>query len=379
MKKVLTILYLIISFDINAQKKFNVNIIFPENININNTIIAYENGRENRFIITSPVFHDNQTVLEGEFFSIAATIKICYQNEKLKCNRYWVTDKPATLDFTKKSNTDIKKTLFEHERLTNIYNLNDKGEKLYKNFIDIENRDLDSFYEKSKLDMGVNDSLKILFNEKQKELNEKKIKFILKYKKLYYSFWLFRREIVYNDYNIPKLAKIYNSFPKKFRQSFEGKEIEKKLVGRLLKKGSIAPIFESMDINHDTISLKKINSKFILLVFWASWCKPCIQEIPIIKSIRERFTQNQIEIISISMDTDSEKYLSIIKKYEMKWIHIFGNPEISNIYGMISIPTIFLIDNTGKIIYSIEEESDLDNKLPILNKILSKQLLDVSF
>ena len=120
------------------------------------------------------------------------------------------------------------------------------------------------------------------------------------------------------------------------------------------------------------ISLDNYKSKYILLTFWASWCGPCVEEMPTINLMREKYSTDKFEIISVTLDDDLTKFSEAAKKYNMNWKHIFGDKDLVKKYGVIGIPEIYLIDKTGKIIYKREEEKDY--KLEYLTKLLAEKL-----
>lgn len=179
--------------------------------------------------------------------------------------------------------------------------------------------------------------------------------------------------MVYADYNIDSLIKIYNSsFSDSLKNSFEGSEIVKRLTGRNVKKNVNAVEFTTIDAMGKTISLKDYRSKHVLLTFWASWCVPCVEEFPAIKNFRELYPEDKLEIIFVTLDSDSAKFSNAVKKYDLNWTHVFNDIELLKKYGVLAIPQVYLIDQKGVIIYSREEEKDL--KLEVLIKLLAAKV-----
>jgi thiol-disulfide isomerase/thioredoxin len=172
------------------------------------------------------------------------------------------------------------------------------------------------------------------------------------------------------------LLQFYNAtFPDSLKQTFEGKEIIKKLAGRInTKRGGEAPDFIAKDFHGNTIALNKLHGRYVLLDFWASWCAPCMREMPEIKNIREKYSPKKLEIISIALDDDTLSFKAALEKIKPSWIEIYNNRDLINSYAIVQIPQLYLIDREGYVIYNNEEEKDYDlTKLKqLLNQVMGK-------
>lgn len=355
-----------ICFEVNAQKKFTVKLQFSKYTDISSIQLKYDNGREE--IKIQPIIKNNSIVITDIFYSKYATVLISYSHGNYNYdNSFWVTNKPSTIIFLNNS----KDEPFKRYKLTNAYDIKYMGEEKYAKFMAVEDKDFFDFITINGANM--NDSLVQIAFKKGAVRSKRKLEFVKENGNLYYAFWLFRKEVAFGDTSINTLMEIYQkTFPSNFKNSIEGNEIVKLLNGRNLKKYSQAPLFTTKDITGKTISLNDYLNKFVLLTFWASWCGPCIAEIPTIIGLRETYPHEKLEIISITLDSDFTAFSSAQQKYKMNWVHIYGDNDIIKKFGVQPIPEIYLIDRAGKIIY--KNIGSNDDSLEQLKKILIESL-----
>ena len=108
----------------------------------------------------------------------------------------------------------------------------------------------------------------------------------------------------------------------------------------------------------ETVSLKSVidnpANKYTLVDFWASWCGPCMGEVPYLKQTYGDFHDKGFEIYGVSFDKDREKWLGAVEQNGMNWVHVSDlngcDNQAAKDYAVQGIPSNFLIDAEGKIV-----------------------------
>jgi peroxiredoxin len=100
-----------------------------------------------------------------------------------------------------------------------------------------------------------------------------------------------------------------------------------------------------------SVDLAKLKGKVVLIDFWATWCPPCVGEVPDVKKTYDRFHAKGFEIVGISLDKDKDKLTQFVADHKMEWPQFFDGLYWRNKYarqfGIESIPAMWLIDKKG--------------------------------
>jgi len=134
---------------------------------------------------------------------------------------------------------------------------------------------------------------------------------------------------------------------------------------RELPEGAVSPTFEDYEnFNGETTSLKDLEGKYVYIDVWATWCGPCIAEIPALKKLEKEYHDKNISFVSISID-DAKRHGGSAEKAHESWKKMVGEEELGGIqlfapdgwetdfikaYKIYGIPRFILVDPEGKIV-----------------------------
>lgn len=108
-------------------------------------------------------------------------------------------------------------------------------------------------------------------------------------------------------------------------------------------------------------------NKVVLLDFWASWCTPCLNEIPNLKAAYKKFKSKGFEIVSVSVDDGTDEWIQAVKDNGMNWVQLWNGEDMQSSaavkYTISAIPSTFLIDSEGTIIGKNLRDKELEAAL----------------
>ncbi len=117
------------------------------------------------------------------------------------------------------------------------------------------------------------------------------------------------------------------------------------------------PAFALFNLNGEKVSTERFQGRVILINFWATWCAPCREEIPYLNELHQKYKEDGLVVIGISLDYGGpEQVAKFLEKYKVEYINLMGDDAVvkafSSIPGMSpnqAIPTTFLIDREGQV------------------------------
>lgn len=148
-----------------------------------------------------------------------------------------------------------------------------------------------------------------------------------------------------------EIEELFKLLPKHEQNGFYGQKIKKYFEqSNKIALGQEID-FDFVDHNKKNYSINEFKGKLVLLEFWASWCGPCISQIPSLKELSKK--SDKIQLISISIDDDLNKWNTKIQNLEMNWINIHykqANIDLKKDFFVSGVPYNILVSQDGKIL-----------------------------
>jgi thiol-disulfide isomerase/thioredoxin len=119
-----------------------------------------------------------------------------------------------------------------------------------------------------------------------------------------------------------------------------------------LRAGAQAPDFTRAGLGSSSVSLSAWRGKLVLLDFWASWCAPCIVELPHLIDLQKRYS-GRLQVIGVSMDDDAGAAKDVMARTSVNYPVVMGDAPLGKLYGgVLGLPEIYLIGRDGKVVTS---------------------------
>ena len=160
---------------------------------------------------------------------------------------------------------------------------------------------------------------------------------------------------VIKDRDLEEVEKMYEGLSPRIKNAYLGRKLKTSIDNvKKTSVGSVAPDFTLQAPDGKNISLSDYRGKIVLLDFWASWCGPCLREVPNVKKVYDKYHDKGFEILSVSLDDKKDNWVNAIKENGLNWEHVSSLKDwscpVAQLYNVSGVPAMLLIDKEGKII-----------------------------
>jgi len=165
--------------------------------------------------------------------------------------------------------------------------------------------------------------------------------------------------------NKDMIVSILDNLTKKYpwfteAESFKNEMEEKIAQIQKLQSGNPVPQINYPDKNGKSFTLDGYKGKTVLIDFWASWCGPCRAAVPKLKELYAQYKSKGFDIVSISIDDSKAAWIKAMNEEKMPWLQLLSpdKEETMKTFLFSGIPTLYLIDKEGKIVFSFSGLSE---------------------
>ena len=247
---------------------------------------------------------------------------------------------------------DEQKILNEYQ--THMQPMEDKGNQLATMFSNIN----------PQTDKATTDSIQKLMSLNFEERENATKEFIKKYPKSFTACHLAGNLLLYTYPELKEISEIIDTVT--YAYSYDYRRFKENLVKTQSTwiQDMPAPDFVTHDLKGKEVRLSDFKGKYLLLDFWASWCRPCRQRAAELKAIYDQLQTRGITVCGLSMDKNKAQWEAATKEDGIIWTNTgelkpFKENTIAADYKVSQLPTMFLIDPDGKIIMQNPEIEDL--------------------
>ncbi len=132
---------------------------------------------------------------------------------------------------------------------------------------------------------------------------------------------------------------------------------------RLVRVGDAAPDFRLQTLDGRNVSLAELRGKVVMVHFWATWCPPCVEEIPSIDRLTRSLAGQDVAVLAVSVDEGGAPAVSDFLKKQGLSLPVLLNPDrsVATAYGTLKFPETYLLDRNGVVRYKIIGAANWDS------------------
>jgi thiol-disulfide isomerase/thioredoxin len=164
---------------------------------------------------------------------------------------------------------------------------------------------------------------------------------------------------------LPEAIAWYDKILGGFPQSL----LAKKAAGakrRLQSVGAVIPL-TGTTLEGKAVSLEAYKGRTVLIHYWATWCEPCKQDLPVLKNLQAKYAQQGFVLIGVNLDSDKAMAAAYLQNNPLSWPQLYEpgglDSRLANELGILTLPTMILVDKEGKVLNRNIHAGELDEEL----------------
>lgn len=131
------------------------------------------------------------------------------------------------------------------------------------------------------------------------------------------------------------------------------------LHDNVVKAGDKAPEFSIRTDEGKTVTARDFGGKLLLVNFWATWCTPCVQEVPSLDNLERTLGPKGLVVLGVSVDKDRKAYEEFLTRFHVSYLTAMDPSQVINTrYGTVQFPESYLIDTSGRVVEKIVGEAN---------------------
>ena len=133
--------------------------------------------------------------------------------------------------------------------------------------------------------------------------------------------------------------------------------------GRPPALGEVCPNFNLPTDDGQTVTLTDFRGKIVILNFWATWCPPCVDEVPSLNRLALRYADKGLAVLGVSVDEDPDAYRSFLAKHQIVFQTVRNSSRaVSERYGTFKLPESYIISRDGRLLNKVIGGTDWTDK-----------------
>lgn len=351
-------LVIVLVSSVHAQEKFEINgttgtQLEGKKIFLSNKHTEY--SKMENAVNDSCIVQNGRFYFTGTLKNPATLVSLFLNRPDIGISQFFIENRKIGVTITNSTKPNLLvNCVVENAPVTAQQKELDKAKAVYmEKFIEFSKKEQKEY-------ATANDSLKAALSNEYRLLAKEETTvvsdFIKNHPSYYISLYWFCYQITDRTISQPdSTLALFRQLDPKLQQLPEGQAVLQRITNKIaMAQNKTLPEFSIPDTSGNMITSVHFKNKYLLIDFWASWCGPCIEDIPNVKKVHKQFSNKNLSVLSISLDDKKDYWLRAVKKYALPWTQV---SELKGWDGSLSkkmdiryIPQYYLVDPLGKFV-----------------------------